>query len=242
MFFLKINNIADKISFNRQEAHNEFEKACEDSYQKNIRYLLSQYYLGPMLLLLFNVFILVLFTMMCYGYTFGFEFEDAINSVVIMQYIMYFITTLVVIPTLIERWPRAYASSVRLEEVLVLEDKITEKKNKNFKEIKIEKEDIYDLNKRILVDRKEIAHKFNRVLNHHRTKIIISMILLTVSTLCIVYAPKVTGNIINSITANTGTTYDHEILRNINLLFILCAGVICLRCFQTELCSSLENK
>ena len=50
------------------------------------------------------------------------------------------------------------------------------------------------------------------------------MILLTVSTLCIVYAPKVTGNIINSITANTGTTYDHEILRNINLLFILCAG------------------
>ncbi len=72
-----------------------------------------------------------------------------------------------------------------------------------------------------MVDRKRIAQKFNRILNQHRTPVIISMILLTASTLCIVYAPKVAGNIINLILLNQDSNNNHAIFTNIALLFAL---------------------
>ena len=44
------------------------------------------------------------------------------------------------------------------------------------------------------------------------------MILLTVSTLCLVYAPKVAGNIINLIVSNTNYSHDSTIFTSIVLL------------------------
>lgn len=218
-FLSKINCLVKNVPSKKQES-GEFEKACEDSYDKNIRYQLSQYYLGPVLLLILNVIVVILMAMMVLGYPVGFEAESAIDSVVIIQYILYFLSVLVVVPALIEIWPRSYATSIRLEEVLNLEDKII-KNNKTSKRIEIAKEDIYNDDKGILVDRKKIIKKFNKILNHHRSKVITSMILVAVSTLCIAYAPKVAGNIIDLISINSNSSHNHEILGNVVLLFAL---------------------
>jgi hypothetical protein len=43
MFLSKITDIACRIPFNKQENEVEFEKACENSYDKNVKYILSQY-------------------------------------------------------------------------------------------------------------------------------------------------------------------------------------------------------
>ena len=225
LFFSKISNVSHKIPFKKQEAHEEFEKACENSYEKNMTYLLSQYYLGPVLLLVLDILIVVLLTMMSFGYPIGFESENAIDSVIIIQYILYFMTTLVVVPELVERWPRSYATSVRLEEVLTLEDKIKGLNRRTSKRIEIIKRDIEKDYRNTLTDRKEIIRKFNRVLADYKIHVIISMVLLTVSTLCIVYAPKVAGNIVNLLLFESETP--DKILNNIILLLALyCIGYL----------------
>ena len=219
LFMSKITNLTNNIPFKKHEAANEFEKACEDSYDKNIKYQLSQYYLGSVLILVVDVVIVILLAMMSFGFNIGFESESAIDSVVIIQYLLYFLTTLTVVPTLIERWPRSYATSVRLEEVLTLEDKIITQNTDNLNKIEIIKEDIGNDEESIFVDRKKIIRKFNKVLSHHMIKVIVSMILLTISTLCLVYAPKVAGNIINLILTNTNYSHDSTIFTSIALLF-----------------------
>lgn len=219
LFMSKITNLANNIPFKKYEAADEFEKACEDSYDKNIKYQLSQYYLGHVLILFLDVVIVILLTMMSSGFHIGFEAKSAIDSVVIIQYLLYFLTTLTVVPTIIERWPRSYATSVRLEEVLTLEDKIITQNTDNLNKIEIIKEDIGNDEESIFVDRKKIIQKFNKVLSHHRSKVIVSMILLTISTLCLVYAPKVAGNIINLILTNTNYSHDSTIFTSIVLLF-----------------------
>ena len=45
MFLSKINNIANGIPFKKQKNDVEFEEACENSYDKNVKYIKSQYYL-----------------------------------------------------------------------------------------------------------------------------------------------------------------------------------------------------
>lgn len=111
---------------------------------------------------------------------------------------------------------------LRLEEVLNLENKIIKNKNKNnnSKRIEIIEEDINDYGN-ILVDRRDVIKKFDSVLNQNRFEVIISMILLTISTLCVVYAPKIAGNIINLILLNFNSSNNHVIFRNLALLFIL---------------------
>lgn len=157
---------------------------------------------------------------MSFGFNIGFEAESAIDSVVIIQYLLYFLTTLSVLPTLIDRWPSSYATSVRLEEILTLEDKImTENNACNPKKIEIVEEYIGNDDENIILDRKGIIQKFKIVLNQHIIKVIVSTTLLTVSTLCIAYAPKVAGNTINLIASNASYFYDSAILTNIALLF-----------------------
>lgn len=223
LFLSKINNLADNVRLNKGESIDEFEEACNDSYDKNITYQLSQYYIGPVSLLVLDVVIVFLLVMMLFGHNFGFETVSVVHLVVIVQYILYYIATILVIPLLIQMWPRAYATSVRLEEVLTLEDKIinSENKNNHSKRITLIKEDFEDDDKGILVDRKEIIQKFNKVLDQHRIKVIISMALLTVSTLCIAYAPKLAEDIINWIALNPGSPYNHAVFVNIIILFIL---------------------
>ena len=90
------------------------------------------------------VIVLITLAMVNSGYTIGFETDSVIDSFIILVYVAYFITTLTNIPALIDRWPRAYATSVRLEEVLTLEDKTIESKNTDDhpKRIEIVEEDI----------------------------------------------------------------------------------------------------
>ncbi len=191
LFLSKISDIADKIQFKKEEKKAEFENACEDCYDINVKYILSQYYLGPLLLWGLYVLVLITLAMVNSGYTIGFETDSVIDSFIILVFVAYFISTLTVIPTFIDKWPSAYTNSVLLEDILNLEDKIKSKNtNDNPKRIEIVEEDITKEEKGILDERKDITQKFTVILKEDRTKVIISMVFLMASTLCMVYAPK----------------------------------------------------
>jgi ABC-type multidrug transport system fused ATPase/permease subunit len=219
----KITNIADKIQFKKQEAEVEFEKACEESYDISVRYILSQYYLGPVLLWGLYVFVLITLAMVNSGYSIGFETDSVIDSLVILIFIAYFISTLTIIPALIDIWPSAYTNSVLLEDILDLEDKIIKPKNTNDnpKIIEIVEEDITNEDKGIWAERKDISQKFTRILKEDRTKVIISMVLLMASTLCMAYAPKVAGKTVDLLISNLNSSNDIAIYTNIALLIVL---------------------
>ena len=223
MFLSKISNIANGIPFKKQENDAEFEDACENSYDKNVRYIKSQYYLGPVLLWALYTIVLITFAMINSGYTIGFETDSVIDSFIILIYVAYFVSTLTFVPALIDRWPRAYATSVRLEEVLTLEAKIikSENTNDNPKEIEIVEEDIDFEDKGLWAERKDLFQKFRIILKDDRAKTIISMILLTASTLCMVYAPKVAGKTVNLLSSNVNSSNDFAIYTNLALLLIL---------------------
>ncbi len=220
LFLSKINKIASKTPFKKQEYEVEFEKACENSYDKNVKYIFSQYYLGPLLLWSLYVLVLVEFAMFNSGYTIGFETNNVVDSLIILVYVAYFLTTLAAIPALIDRWPRAYATSVRLEEVLNLEDKVIKSKSTNDTPNKIEivKDDIVLEDMDVLTERKYIIKKFTSILKYDRTKVIISLILLMVSTLAMVYAPKIAGKTVDLIASNLDSSKDLAIYTNIALL------------------------
>ncbi|WP_407410560.1 ABC transporter transmembrane domain-containing protein [Methanobrevibacter sp.] len=226
LFLSKISDIADKIPYNKQEYEAEFEKACENSYDKNVKYISSQYYLGPLLMWGLYFIVLITLAMVNSGYTIGFETDSVFDSFIILMYIAYFIGTLTPIPALIDRWPRAYATSVRLEEVLTIEDKIIKSKNTdaNPKAIEIVEEDIAWEDKGIWAERNDILDKFTDILKEDKIKIIISMILLTVSTLCIVYAPKVAGKTADLLLSNSNTFNDPTVYTNLAILILLYSG------------------
>ena len=223
LFLSKITDIANRIPFKKQEYESEFEKACENSYDKNVIYIKSQYYLGPILMWGLYVIVLITLAMVNSGYTIGFETDSVIDSFIILVYVAYFITTLTNIPALIDRWPRAYATSVRLEEVLTLEDKTIESKNTDDhpKRIEIVEEDITQEDRGIWAERKAISQKFTEILKEDKTKVRISLILLTVSTLCMVYAPKVAGKTVDLLASNWNSTNDPAIYINLALLLVL---------------------
>ena len=172
LFLSKITDIANKIPFKKEEYEAEFEDACENSYDKNVKYILSQYYLGPVIMWGLYVIVLITLAMVNSGYSIGFETDSIIDSLIILVYVAYFITTLSILPALIDRWPRAYATSVRLEEVLNLEDKIITSKNTNEtpKRIEIVEEDIVGEEKGIWAERNDILDKFTMILKEDRTK------------------------------------------------------------------------
>ena len=223
MFLSKITDIACRIPFKKQEYEAEFEKACENSYDKNVKYILSQYYLGPVLLWGLYAIVLITFAMINSGYSIGFETDSIIDSFIILIYVAYFVSTLTFVPALIDRWPRAYATSVRLEEVLNIEDKIIKSDNAtdNPKEIEIVEEDIDCGDKGIWAERKDLIQKFRRILKDDKAKTIISMILLTASTLCMVYAPKVAGKTVDLLGSNVNSSNDVAIYTNLALLLVL---------------------
>ena len=226
LFLSKISDIADKIPYNKKEYEAEFEKACENSYDKNVKYISSQYYLGPLLMWGLYFIVLITLAMVNSGYTIGFETDSVFDSFIILMYIAYFIGTLGPIPALIDRWPRAYATSVRLEEVLTIEDKIIKSKNTdaNPKAIEIVEEDIAWEDKGIWAERSDILDKFTDILKEDKIKITISMILLTISTLCMVYAPKVAGKTADLLLSNSNTFNDPTVYTNLAILILLYSG------------------
>ena len=226
LFLSKISDIADKIPYNKKEYEAEFEKACENSYDKNVKYISSQYYLGPLLMWGLYFIVLITLAMVNSGYTIGFETDSVFDSFIILMYIAYFIGTLGPIPALIDRWPRAYATSVRLEEVLTIEDKIIKSKNTdaNPKAIEIVEEDIAWEDKGIWAERSDILDKFTDILKEDKIKITISMILLMISTLCMVYAPKVAGKTADLLLSNSNTFNDPTVYTNLAILILLYSG------------------
>lgn len=221
LFLERINEIKNNIGHSNKE---NFKDACDDSYDKNIKYQLSQYYIAPVLFLVLDGIIVILLTMMSFGYSISFDAINVVDSVVIIQYLLYFVTTLAFIPKLIYKLPKAYATSVRIEEVLDLEDKIEIKlENKEFNFKKFEFEKARDAVSREIgrVDRKDTIQKFRVLLSGYRFKFAVSLILLTLSTLCIVYAPKVAGNIVNLFADEISAAKQGVIINNIVLLAIL---------------------
>ena len=84
--YSKITYIANKIPFKKEEYEVEFEKACENSHNKNVNYLLSQYYLGPVLIWGLYIIVLITFAMINSGYSIGFETNSLIDSLIILIY------------------------------------------------------------------------------------------------------------------------------------------------------------
>ena len=52
------------------------------------------------------------------GYTIGFEANSIIDSLIIIVNVAYFVSTLMLIQPVIDRWSCAHATSVRLDEIL----------------------------------------------------------------------------------------------------------------------------
>ena len=221
LFLSKITNIANNIPFKKQDTEAEFEKACEDSYDISVKYLFSQYYLGTLLLWGLYVLVLITLAMVNSGYSIGFETDSVIDSLIILVFVAYFISTLTVIPSFIDKWPSAYTNSVLLEDILDLEDEILENTNDNPKRIEIVEEDITREDEGIWAERKDIIQKFKRILKEDKAKVIISMVLLMVSTLCMAYAPKVAGKTLDLLISNLNSSNDIAIYTNIALLIVL---------------------
>ncbi len=215
--------MADKIPFKKQETEAEFENACEDSYDISLKYISSQYYVGPLLLWGLYVLVLITLAMVNSGYSIGFETDSVVDSLIILIYVAYFISSLTIIPAFIDIWPSAYTNSVLLEDIFDLEDKIIKSKNTNddSKRIEIVEEDLTKEDEGILGERKDIFQKYTRILKDDKVKVIISMVLLMVSTLCMVYAPKVAGKTVDLLISNLDSSNDIAIYTNIALLIVL---------------------
>ena len=122
--------------FQKQKFESEkFKEASEDSYDNSIVFQLNQYYIAPLLLIILNIIVVFLFWYLFEEYAIDniFDHNQLTNFIVIIQYVLYMITILAPIPKVIENWPRSYATSIRIEEVLAIEDKIYETEDKKTK-------------------------------------------------------------------------------------------------------------
>ena len=134
---LKTIKVFKKKFFERKK----FDAALTDSYDSSLKFQLGQYYLPPLFILVSDLFVVVL---MIYLFDFSIDpsisvinhsryYNEFVNIVVIIQYMIYFASVLLSLHSLIEVWPKAYSSSIRIEEMLDLEEKITENKSKTLK-------------------------------------------------------------------------------------------------------------
>lgn len=242
LFLERINEVKNNIGHSNKE---DFKEACDDSYDKNIKYQLNQYYIAPILFLVLDGIIVILLAMMSLGYSICIDIVNIVNAVVIIQYLLYFITTLAFVPKLIYKFPKAYATSVRIEEVLDLENKIDIKlKNKkfNFKKFEFKNKKSKISRKISNIDRRKTRRKLLDLISNYRLKFIFSFILLTLSTLCIVYAPKVAGNIVNLFTKENNVAEHGVIVTNILLLAILYIAGYLLQLYSTRIMIFIGEK
>ena len=221
LFLKRINKVKNNIGNSNKK---DFKVACDEAYDKNLEYHLNQYYIAPILFLILDGIIVIQLAMMSSGHSICIDSVNIVDSVVIIQYLLYFLTVLAFVPKLIYNLPIAYTNSVRIEEILDLEDKIDIKikdKKINFNKFEFEKRKSRISRKISNISRRESRRKFGLLLSNHYFKFIFSFILLTISTLCIVYAPVVVGNIVN-LFSNENTVVDHGVIvTNILLLAIL---------------------
>ncbi len=133
LFWEKILSAKTIRIYKKQDFEKEqFTKAAENSFIKTINYLLSQYYLAPTIMLFYNIIIVIsmLFLLNDYHSNILLSYSAVTDSMIIIQYLLYFTSSLSFVPKFIEIWPKAYATSVRMESVLNLEHKTYETENK----------------------------------------------------------------------------------------------------------------
>lgn len=134
---LKTIIIFKKNIFEKQK----FDDAITKSYEESLRFQLSQYYMPPLFILISDLFVVLLLI-----YLFDYSIDPAISiinhsrhygafvdMVVILQYIIYYASTLLSAHDFIENWPKGYSSSKRIEDILDLEEKIIENKSRTRK-------------------------------------------------------------------------------------------------------------
>ena len=242
LFLERIKEVKNNIGHSNKE---DFKDACDDSYDKNIKYQLNRYYITPILFLILDGVIVILLAIMSIEYSLGIDTVNIVGSVVIIQYLLYFVTTLAFVPKLIYNFPNTYTFSIRIEEILDLEDKIDTKiKNKkiNFKKFEFKNTKSRISKKISNIRRRESQQKFGFLISNYRFKFIFSFILLTISTLCIVYAPMVAGNIVN-LFANENTVVEPGVIfTNILLLAILYIAGYLLQAFSNRIMIFIAEK
>lgn len=119
----------------------KFNDAINVSYDTSLKFQLNQYYLPPLFILISDLFVLIL---LVYLFDFAIDpsitiinhsryYNEFVDIVIIIQYMLYFASVLLSLHSLIEIWPKAYSSSIRIEEILALEEKIIENDNKTLK-------------------------------------------------------------------------------------------------------------
>lgn len=119
----------------------KFNAATTDSYNKSLRFQLDQYYISPLFIFISDFFVVILLIYL-FDYTLdptlsivnpSKHYHTFVNMVIIIQYILYFGSTLLSLHDFIENWPKGYASAKKIEEILNLEEKIIENKSKTLK-------------------------------------------------------------------------------------------------------------
>lgn len=142
LFMEKIAGLKTIIVFKKKHfERKKFTEAIAASYDTSLKFQLDQYYVYPLFIFLCDLFVLLLMV-----YLFNLTIDPAIpilnhikhytafvNIIIIIQYMMYFTSTLLPLHNLIEIWPKSYSSSIRIEEILDLEKKTVENKNKTLK-------------------------------------------------------------------------------------------------------------
>lgn len=134
---LKTIKVFKKKLFERKK----FDEAITDSYNTSLRFQLDQYYISPLFIFLSDVFV-VLLLIYLFDFTLdpgttllnpGKHYNTFVDIVIIIQYIIYFASTLLSLHDFIENWPKGYSSANRIEELLDLEEKNIENKSKTLK-------------------------------------------------------------------------------------------------------------
>lgn len=134
---LKTIKVFKKKLFERKK----FDEAITASYNTSLRFQLDQYYISPLFIFISDVFVVILLI-----YLFDFTLDPSttivnhpahyntfVDIVIIIQYIIYFASTLLSLHDFIENWPKGYSSANRIEELLDLEEKTIENKSKTLK-------------------------------------------------------------------------------------------------------------
>lgn len=142
LFREKIAGLKTIMAFKKKFFEREkFNEAINESYDKSVEFQLDQYYISPLFILISDLFIVAL---LIYLFDFSINpnipilnhvthYNEFINITIIIQYMLYFASTVLILQKIIDIWPKSYAASIRIEEILALEDEIIENKSRTSK-------------------------------------------------------------------------------------------------------------
>lgn len=89
---------------------------------------------------------------------------------------------------------------------------------------------------------KELLFQFNRLLIEYKSKIMISIVLLIISTVCIVYAPKIAGQTVNIFENGIAEDEFYDLLINLTLLVILTVAGYLLKAVSSKIMITVAEK